>query len=475
MNRTSNLGPTPSATQEQRRSAEIIDFALVQSLTPGPKAYNPQEYAAMMRVGETAKQNTEEIERREIERRKNDPPGSVGAARVPHVETESFDRSAPPNGDDEDDKIDREESDIFQRVIEAPALIYDPEPVRKWIVPDVIPDETLTLVTGEGGIGKTTLLLQLAVAMRIDGYWLGVKVAQDRVLFVSSEDDRKDANINLRAILKGEGKSLAHCPGLHVLPLADRDACLATASTKLGAVAATPLWSALVKMVEHIEPRVVIFDALADLFGGEENVRRHVRGFIVLLKQLAIRNKLSVILIAHPSLSGMNSGSGLSGSTDWHNGPRARLYFERPKDKEGKVFDDDLRILTVKKVQYAKEGTVFRLRRKAGYFVYEGREGGSTFDRAATAAKAESVFLSLLQTYEDQGRAVSPSPSPSYAPGVFEQEAEADGVTKAALKRAMSKLLKDNRIHIETFGPPSKQRKKLTPGPAPTSNLSEEA
>jgi RecA-family ATPase len=228
-------------------------------------------------------------------------------------------------------------------------------------------------------------------------------------------------------------------------------------------------------MVEHIEPRVVIFDALADLFGGEENVRRHVRGFIVLLKQLAIRNKLAVILIAHPSLSGMNSGSGLSGSTDWHNGPRARLYFERPKDKEGKVFDDDLRILTVKKVQYAKEGTIFRLRRKAGYFVYEAREGGATYDRAATAAKAESIFLSLLQTFEEQGRAVSPSPSPSFAPGVFEQEAEAEGVTKTALKRAMSKLLKDNRIHIETFGPPSKQRKKLTPGPAPTSNPSEEA
>ena len=360
--------------------------------------------------------------------------------------------------------------------MEVPALAYDPEPFRGWIVQDVIPDENLTHVSGEGGIGKSTLLLQLAVAMRIDGYWLGVRVAQGPVLYVSSEDDRKDVNMSLRAILKGEGKNLAHCPGLHVLPLADRDACLAMASTKLGAIAATPLWQALVRWVERKKPRVVIFDALADLFGGEENVRRHVRGFIVLLKQLAIRNKLSVILIAHPSLSGMNSGSGLSGSTDWHNGPRARLYFERPKDKEGKAFDDDLRIITVKKVQYAKEGTVFRLRRKAGFFVYEGREGGSTYDRAATAAKAESVFLSLLQTFEVQGRTVSPNPSGSYAPHVFEQEAEADGLTKAALKRAMSKLLKDNRIHVETFGPRSINVKGCAPGRQPTPhNSSEEA
>jgi hypothetical protein len=75
----------------------------------------------------------------EIERRKNDPPGSAGAARSPFAETPP-DRFPPPPGDDEDDKIDQEESDIFQRVVEVPTLVYDPEPVRKWIVPDVIPD-----------------------------------------------------------------------------------------------------------------------------------------------------------------------------------------------------------------------------------------------------------------------------------------------------------------------------------------------
>ena len=371
----------------------------------------------------------------------------------------------PPREDEGD--IDREERDLLRRIVEAPALAYDPEPQRKWIIEDVIPDETLTLVTGEGGIGKTTLALQLAVAMRTDSYWLGMKAPQEPVLFVTSEDDRKDVNLNLRAILKEERKSLAHCPDLHILPLADRDACLAAASTKLGAIAATPLWHALVKLVERRRPRVVIFDALADLFGGEENVRRHARGFIVLLKQLAIRRKLAVILIAHPSLTGMNTGSGLSGSTDWHNGPRARLYFERLKDKEGMTFDGDLRILTVKKVQYAREGTVFRLRRKAGFFVYEGKDGGGSFDRAASAAKAETVFLRLLQTYGDQGRRVSPNAGKNHAPTAFAEDDDADGVTSKAFARAMTRLLKANRIHIEKVGPPSRQRDQLTLGPAP--------
>lgn len=409
------------------------------------------------------------------------PPAVEPAVATGGKKSPAGDEPPPPNGEGDygfngqvtpqgESDIDREERDLLRRIVEAPALVHDPEPQRLWIVENVIPDETLTLLTGEGGIGKTTLALQLAVAIRIDGEWLGMKVAQGPVLFVTSEDDRKDVNLNLRAILKAERKSLAHCPELHILPLADRDACLAAASTKLGAISATPLWHALVKVVEWRKPRVVIFDALADLFGGEENVRRHARGFIVLLKQLAIRQKLAVILIAHPSLTGMNTGSGLSGSTDWHNGPRARLYFERPKDKEGKTFDDDCRILTVKKVQYAREGTVFRLRRKAGFFVYEGKDGGSTFDRAASAANAETVFLALLQAFEEQGRSVSPNPSTSYAPVIFERETDADGVSKAALGRAMSKLLKANRIHVETIGPPSKQRTKLTPGPALTAN-----
>ena len=372
---------------------------------------------------------------------------------------------------DDEDETDREERDLEQRIVEAPTLIYDPEPQRQWIAEDTIPDETLTLLSGEGGIGKTTLALQLAVAMRIDGDWLGMKVTQGSVLFVTSEDDRKDVNLNLRAILKAEGKSLAHCPDLHIVPLADRDACLAAALTKLGPISATPLWRALERVIERLKPRLVIFDALADLFGGEENSRRHARGFIVLLKQLAIRQKLAVILIAHPSLTGMATGSGLSGSTDWHNGPRARLYFQRPKEKDDNTRDVDLRHLTVMKVQYAREGTVFRLRRKAGFFVYEGKDGGSSFDRAAATAKAETVFLALLQAYDGQGRRISPNSGANYAPAMFERDDAAEGVTRQGFAKAMGRLLKANRIHIEKIGPASRQRDKLTHGPAPTKTM----
>jgi hypothetical protein len=122
----------------------------------------------------------------------------------------------------EEDEVDREERDLLSRIVDGPALALDPEPVVEWVVEDIIPIEHPTIVSGNGGTGKTTLIAQLMAAMQIGGEWLGLKVKQGGALFVTSEEGRRDVNRMLRAILEGESKSLAHCPGLYILSLADR-------------------------------------------------------------------------------------------------------------------------------------------------------------------------------------------------------------------------------------------------------------
>ena len=60
-------------------------------------------------------------------------------------------------------------------------------------------------------------------------------------------------------------------------------------------------------------------------FPGNEIDRRQTRQFVTLLRRLAIDANAAVVLISHPSLTGIASGSGLSGNTAWHNSTRARL------------------------------------------------------------------------------------------------------------------------------------------------------
>src|SRR4029079_1534383 len=104
-------------------------------------------------------------------------------------------------------------------------------------------------------------------------------------------------------------------------------------------------------------------DTLADFFAGDEISRTHARQFIGMLRGLAIEFERCILLLAHPQLSGMSSGSGTSGSTAWSNSVRSRLYLERVKDDRGVEQDTDARVLKTMKANYSAVGTEIARRR----------------------------------------------------------------------------------------------------------------
>jgi hypothetical protein len=280
-------------------------------------------------------------------------------------------------------------------VVSAASLADKPIPPRRSIVPDMIPDRTVTIVAGDGGDGKTTLKLQLAVAVAGARPWLGYNPEPAPVMFLSAEDDLDELHRRLASIAASLDVALAEFSDLHLIPLAGRDAVMGLPQGKTGIVTATSGFSGLVALVKRISPRLVVLDALADVFGGEENARAQARQFIGLLRGLAIDHNLAVALIAHPSLTGISSGSGTSGSTAWSNSVRSRLYLERVKGDDGREFDADLRVLSVKKANYGPAGVELRLRWRNGSFILDGPAGG--FDKLAAEAKAEHVFLDPTQ------------------------------------------------------------------------------
>jgi RecA-family ATPase len=344
--------------------------------------------------------------------------------------------------------------------VAASTLGEHPRP-RHFLVPDLIPGRNVTLLSGDGGTGKSLLALQLAVAVATrDSQWLGLEVAHGGAVFVSAEDELDEVHRRFTNICQAEGLDKADLDRLLILPLAGESAVMAV-SGRAGALEPTPLWKAFEAKIASLEPALVILDTSADFFGGNEISRSEVRQFLGMLRGLALKHDCAVVLLSHPSVAGMSSGTGLSGSTAWGNSVRSRLYLTRPDTKDGEFVDTDIRVLSTMKANYGRAGGEIRLRWLDGRFVNETPGAPSAFNKIATEAHADRIFLDLLRQFASEGRDVSANRSPTYAPAQFAVRPHGSGLSKRALDAAMNRLLSSKRVRIETFGPPSKPRSRL--------------
>src|SRR6185369_6100791 len=133
--------------------------------------------------------------------------------------------------------------------------------------------------------------------------------------------------------------------------------------------------------------------------------RPQAQQFVSMLRGLALETDSTALLLAHPSLSGMSTGSGSSGSTAWSNSVRSRLYLDRVR--EGLVEPDpDARVLRTMKTNYGRAGGEIRLRWHDGVFILDA--GSETnLAHAAKIQRAEAIFLELLAAYKAAGRHVT--------------------------------------------------------------------
>ena len=339
----------------------------------------------------------------------------------------------------------------------AAALAVKPVPPRAWAVPGWIPRRQVTLLSGNGGDGKSLISIQLMVAASLGGKWLGIPVAQRfRCFGIFAEDDEDEMHARLIDIAAIEGVDIATLSDM-AWRSAVIDPCELVEINQRGKMQPTPYFEWLKRSIKEFGARVVILDAAANLFGGDEIVRRQVNGFLTMLRHLAIEIDGAIILLAHPSVAGMNSGSGYSGSTGWNNGVRSRLYLEQ---EAGEGADKDVRILSKKKSNYGTIGDSLRIRWTQGAFV--AFDGPTNLDRVATNAKAERVFLSLLARTYEIGSWVSATPSArNYAPKAFASHPDHEAVGKASFAHAMNRLVKDGKIEVDKYDRPSAPRYRL--------------
>src|SRR6476646_9562835 len=154
-----------------------------------------------------------------------------------------------------------------------------------------------------------------------------------------------------------------------------------------------------------IRPKLLAVEAAADVFAGNENNRTQVKQFMAMLGRLAAEADTAILLAQHPSLSGINAESGMSGSTQWNNAARSRLYFTASKMPDDGQSDG--RELRVMKSNYGPPGEIVRLRWRNGVFVP--LTSPSVIERAAAEAAADAVFLACLDARRAQGMEVVPT------------------------------------------------------------------
>ena len=330
-------------------------------------------------------------------------------------------------------------------------------PVRKWIVDGIIPARTVTLLQGDGGLGKSLLTLQLAHACATGRRWLGQTTRPCKVFALYCEDEPEELQRRLHDIneywrqaeidLPEENQLPGWCfEDLENLVLASRvgmeNLLVSFEHSDATAGQITTLLNQIDAESEGCE--LVILDSLHDLYGGNENNRVQVRQFINGLQRIALKRDGGLVLNAHPSKAGLTNGDGSSGSTAWNNSVRSRLYLARKKLESDQGRPTGPLGLEIMKANYAPIGDRIDLEWQDGFFVAKNLSAGE--NHAYRKISAETAFLDCLSVATGRRTRVSESKFGTYAPKYFSNMPEAKGHDVRSLEGAMRRLMHAGRI-----------------------------
>jgi hypothetical protein len=266
-------------------------------------------------------------------------------------------------------------------VINAAELLQKPAKPMEFLLENTIPRNMFTGFFADGGAGKSTMALQLAASGALNMPWLGLPVARPfSTLYLSAEDNADICRERLLRIIEAMTggdhntykQSMSRFWLLDATHGSEIDPLFASWLRGKG-LSETRFYRRIKGFIAEKHIDLFIIDSAADVF-DEEIDRTAVRSFIRALHAL----RCTVLLLGHPSVSGMKEGRGYSGSTHWHNAVRARLYMTKPSGGKDRVGDDDARVIDMPKSNYGPSGQKLRVRfdREKLVFVPEGQSGG---------------------------------------------------------------------------------------------------
>ncbi len=259
-----------------------------------------------------------------------------------------------------------------------------------YAVEPLIPMGMVTLLTAQGGSGKTLLQQILCACIATGKPFLGLNTARgcaaaifaedpDGILHIRQERINESLNIHMEEL---SGRNYIHSLCGHNAALWKEQAI-------------TDYFKALEEQLATIpDLKMLILDNAALLFNGNENDRMDVTGFINALNGMAARLGIAILLSTHTSKSSDGSSTRIaSGSTAWLNACRSVLEIVPPKDK------DDPTKLILRKANHAETGLEIILNWQDGVLV-RAREGSFTSQQTKQRELDKLIFEAVERGWE---------------------------------------------------------------------------
>ena len=254
-----------------------------------------------------------------------------GAAGQAQREVERAHKAVGPLGDEQDDT---EPVDLIS-LGPLPSNI----PPRPWVIPGLLMDGQVTMLTGKGGEGKSIMGLQIAIACALNttfAYWTP-KMTRPTMI-INFEDDRDEQFRRVEAacdIMKVDARLLED-----KLFLLESSSMVFVTRDAEDKIVATDLYRAVQKLVEERDIGCIIIDPFVEAHTGlDENSNVDMKEAIVLLRKLARGRKIPILLIHHSRKGSANGDQDAArGGSSMVNACRVVLSIERMSDEaHGKI------------------------------------------------------------------------------------------------------------------------------------------